>query len=430
MDIQNPVIVVPGITATSLVDDYPLKADQLWSMVFNKEYERIALHPDDLRYEAVEPAHVVPRQLFPIYEDLIKALRYELSSRADKPTPVFAFPYDWRMDMAATASRLGAFVDEVLARTRLLHHYEGADDLKVDLVGHSMGGLLICEYLSQYGKRSKTGKIVTIGTPFSGSIEAIVKITTGMSLLTGSEPKEREREASRVTPALYQLLPSFDEAVIDAAGDPVDIFDPGNMQPSIVKSLTEFVRLYSVGTRSKDRDSKAREILDDLLSTARKHRRTISAFKTADAGLRQSDWLAILGAGQKTRIQLTVKQKGGGPRFVIDEDQFVNDLNSGNPASMRTGDGTVPVPGAIPAFLPRSGLVCVTEDDLSFFELRDRLLVEVGGFHGLLPRVNLVQRLVSKHLQPKFSGEVWGRRLPGSSSWNPPISKLEERQYR
>ena len=70
MAVQNPVIVVPGITATSLVDDYPLNTDELWSMVVNKEYARIALHPDDLRYEAIEPAHVVPRQLFPIYEDL------------------------------------------------------------------------------------------------------------------------------------------------------------------------------------------------------------------------------------------------------------------------------------------------------------------------------------------------------------------------
>ena len=429
MIVQNPVIVIPGITATSLVDNYPLKTDELWSMVFNKEHARIALHPDDLRYEAIEPAHVVPRQLFPIYDDLIKALRYELSARADKPTPVFAYPYDWRMDIATTASRLGVFVDEVLARTRLLHHYEGASDLKVDLVGHSMGGLLICEYLSQFGGRSEVGKVATIGTPFAGSIEAIVKMTTGMSVLTGSDPKEREREAARVTPALYQLLPSFDDAVVDAAGDAVDIFNPKNMQRSVVKSLTEFVRLYSVGTRSKDREIKAEQILADMLGAARKHRKTIDRFKTARAGLRQSDWLAIAGAGQKTRIQMAVCQKQGKPRFVINEDQFVNELGDGNRTSLRTGDGTVPLTAAIPSFLPRSGLVCVTEDDLGLFELRDRFLVEVGGFHGLLPRVNLVQRLVARHLQPKYGGQVWGRRLPGSSSWRPPVSGLAERQY-
>ena len=429
MAVQNPVIVIPGITATTLVDDYPLKTDELWSMVFNKEHARVALHPDDLRYEAIEPAHVVPRQLFPIYDDLIKALRYELSARADKPTPVFAYPYDWRMDIAETATRLGDFVEEVLARTRLLHHYEGASDLKVDLVGHSMGGLLICEYLSQLGRRSKVGKVVTIGTPFSGSIEAIVKMTTGMSVLTGSEPKEREREAARATPALYQLLPSFDNAVVDEAGKAVDIFDPKNMQRSVVKSLTEFVRLYSVGVRSHDRERKAEDILANMLRAARKHRRNIETFRAANAGLRHSDWLAIAGAGQKTRMQMAIRLKKGKPRFVIDEDQFVNELSDGNRTSLRTGDGTVPLPAAIPPFLRRSNLVCVTEEDLGLFELRDRFLVEVGGFHGLLPRVNLVQRLVAKHLQPGYGGEVWGRRLPGGASWRPPVAGLAERQY-
>jgi pimeloyl-ACP methyl ester carboxylesterase len=429
MVVQNPVIVVPGITATSLVDDYPLRTDELWSMVLNKEYARTALHPDDLRYEAIEPAHVVPRQLFPLYDDLIKSLRYELSARADKPTPVFAYPYDWRMDIAVAATRLGTFVDEVLARTRLLQHYGSAAAIKVDLVGHSMGGLLICEYLSQFGRRAKVGKVVTIGTPFSGSIEAIVKMTTGMSLLTGGEPKEREREAARVTPALYQLLPSFDGAVVDNMGDAVDIFDPDNMQPSVVKSLTEFVRLYSADTRSNDRENKARAILANLLGSARRHRQTIEKFRTARAGMKRSEWLAIAGAGQKTRIQMTVRQKNGQPRFEIDEDQYVNELGNGDRTSLRTGDGTVPLTAAIPAFLPRSGLVCVTEDDLALFELRDRFLVEVGGFHGLLPRVNLVQRLVAKHLQPKYAGETWGRRLPGVSSWRPPISGLAERQY-
>jgi len=76
MHIQNPVIVIPGITATNLIDDYPLRADEIWTMVFNKEYERVALHPDDLCFEAVEPAHVVAGQLFPVYDDLIRALRH------------------------------------------------------------------------------------------------------------------------------------------------------------------------------------------------------------------------------------------------------------------------------------------------------------------------------------------------------------------
>jgi len=426
---QNPVIVIPGITATSLVDDYPLKVDEIWTMVFNKEYERVALHPDDMRYEAVEPAHVTVGQPFPIYDDLIRALRHELSPRADQPTPVFAFPYDWRMDVRASAAKLGAFVDEVLARTRLLRHYADADDLRVDLVGHSMGGLVICEYLAQFGRRSNIGKVATIGTPFLGSIEAIVKITTGMSLLTGPEPKEREREAARVMPALYQLFPSYADATQNPQGDAIDIFDGANMQNSIVDSLTEFVRMYSVSTKRADRRSQANKILEDMLAGARAHRKTVNNFKAAKAALTQSDWLAIIGVGEETRIQLTVDRDRRGPWFSIDDSQFVNELNADNDQSHRTGDGTVPLAGAIPPFLAASKLVCVTGADLGLLELRDRIMVDLGGLHGLLPRINLVQRLVTKHLQPAYRGRVWGRRLPGVRSWNPPLGGLTEKSY-
>jgi pimeloyl-ACP methyl ester carboxylesterase len=179
MTIQNPVIVIPGITATELLDDYPLKTEDIWTMVFNKEYERIALHPDDIRYEAIEPAHVFPGRAFSIYNDLIKALRHELTVQADKPTPVFAFPYDWRNDIRHTGKLLGEFVQEVIARTKLLKHYAKARNLRVDLVGHSMGGLIICEYLSAARSKAQVERVVTIGAPFKGSVEAIVKIATG-----------------------------------------------------------------------------------------------------------------------------------------------------------------------------------------------------------------------------------------------------------
>lgn len=429
MKYQNPVIVLPGITATSLVDDYPLKADDIWTMVFNKEYDRVALHPDDLRYEAIEPAHVRPGQLFFIYDDLIKALRYELSERADRPTPVFAYPYDWRMNVRQSGYKLGAFVDEVLARTRLLRHYADAKSLQVDLVGHSMGGLVICEYLSQFGGKSRVGKVATIGTPWLGSVEAVVKLTTGMSLLTGNAPKEREREAARVTPSIYQLMPSYPGAAVDATGNDVSLFEQKNMQASITDSLCEFVRLYSASTRSENRQEKARSILSQMLSWARQHRKTVKAFKTSGASMAQTDWLAIAGVGQKTRIQLAVETTRRGPRFVVDEDQFANLLNAANPTAQETGDGTVPLAGAIPPFIAKSKLVCVTESDLGIFELRDRILTEFGGLHGLLPNINLVQRLVIKHLMPAYRGSVWGRRLPGSGSWNPPIAGLTEKRY-
>jgi hypothetical protein len=94
---QNPVIVLPGITATGLEDFYPIPPEEVWSAVLSKSYERISLHPDDLRYEAQQPARVQPRQPFSLlYGDLVDALRHDLSSKHDEPTPVYLFAYDWR----------------------------------------------------------------------------------------------------------------------------------------------------------------------------------------------------------------------------------------------------------------------------------------------------------------------------------------------
>jgi len=165
-----------------------------------------------------------------------------------------------------------------------------------------------------------------------------------------------------------------------------------------------------------------------MLSNARAHRDTVMQFRLANARIRQEDSLAVIGVGEKTRIRLTVRRLTDGPRFVISEDQFVNELGRHDGRTLETGDGTVPLAGALPPFLPETRLVCARDDDLEFLELRDRLLVGLGRLHGLLPRVNLVQRLVTRHLCPGYGGRVWGRRLPGIRSWNPPIAELAERR--
>ncbi|MDO8631307.1 MAG: alpha/beta fold hydrolase [Phycisphaerales bacterium] len=427
-EIQNPVVVIPGITATSLNDEYPFASRELWSMVFRKEYGRLSLHPDDLRYETIEPADVRVGRLFSIYDDFIGALRYELSPKADHPTPVFAFPYDWRRDLRETAAELGDFIEEVIARTRLLRHYAGYEsNEQVDLVGHSMGGLLICEYLSQFGNRKRVGKIATLGTPFLGSIEAVVKLTTGMGNLSGDKPTERERETARSIPAIYQLLPTFHGGVVDPNGDDVDMLSPENWQPSIAASLAEYVRLYSVKDSKpvKRQKERAAEILESLLDLARKHRRTVGALNPSSAGVAQDRWLAVVGIGYKTRIQLTVSGLPKSPWFEISDDQYIDEWND-DKSSRRTGDATVPLLGALPPFLPEEQLVCVSPDDFSWVEVGDRTLMAAAGLHAALPTMNLVQRLVVKHYRPAFRGKVWGRRVPGATSWTPPIPKLDE----
>ncbi len=179
-----PVIVLPGIMGSALRDEYPVSPETVWTpfKLVIKAYDRITAHPDNTRFELVEPARVVKDQLFAIaYSEFVEELRHDLSPQADQPVPVFPFAYDWRQRLEGIQEALDGFIDEVIDRTKLLRHYhkEGygtaAFPGKVNLVGHSMGGLIIAGYLKDHGD-AKVAKVATIASPFRGSLEAIAKV--------------------------------------------------------------------------------------------------------------------------------------------------------------------------------------------------------------------------------------------------------------
>ncbi|MDA0590967.1 MAG: hypothetical protein O3C17_23460 [Planctomycetota bacterium] len=89
---QNPVIVIPGITASELRDEYQVKPENVWSAVVNHDYERITLHPDDVRYERNEPARIRADAVFELpYGELIAELRHNLRRRSELTYPLRLF---------------------------------------------------------------------------------------------------------------------------------------------------------------------------------------------------------------------------------------------------------------------------------------------------------------------------------------------------
>ena len=418
MALVPPVIVVPGITASSLRDEYLLPPETVWS-VLTKDYAR-----DDTRYEVMEPARLRADQLLEVaYRELVEELRYNLRTAEDKPVPVYPFAYDWRHPLDALEVQLAAFVDEVIERTKLMRHYHEAgfaEDPKVMLVGHSMGGLIITGYLSQRRRQSRVAKVVTLATPFRGSFEAAIKLTTGTANLGNETSSSREREAARVTPALYHLLPTCPELDIEKGLSGDCLFDMGLWQESIVATLEEYVRLYAVS--KKNRTRQAREL---FLAAARAHRERIDKFRLSHAGLKPEDWLCVVGVDARTRVRLKVKRTRRGPQFEFDGEDRENLWQDGidDFAKRATGDGTVPFEGALPHFLALENLVCVTPDDYGYWEIQDRALTKVAGFHGILPNMNMLHRLIVRHFTGRRDtrGNTWGRPAPGVTKWRPPL---------
>jgi pimeloyl-ACP methyl ester carboxylesterase len=436
----NPVIVVPGIIATYLRDLYAIPSEIIWS-VLKTDYERAALHPDDVRekirsstpaFEAAEPARIVPDQLYEIaYRELIEELRYNLRTRQEDVVPVYPFGYDWRQPLEASEDELDRFVEEVIGRTALMRNYPDsyAADPKVNLVGHSMGGLVIAGYLARHGGKRRVARVATIGSPFQGSFEAVIKVTTGTANLGTAPPSSREREAARMTPALYYLMPSFAKGLDIAPGLPGSLFDPGLWQPTIVDTVAEYIRIHGKGRMNAgERKAVAAEIFAAMLAAAASHRRRLDGLDLAKAGLTAGDWLCVIGVDAVTRVRLQVDRKGQNPEFVFRTRDRDNLWERVDPAAKRdTGDGTVPFEGAVPRFLPYESLVCVAPKDFGYWEeIGDRAAVEIAGFHGMLPNMNMLQRMIVRFFtgRPDRHNNTWGAPPPGVApeAWAPPLS--------
>ncbi len=91
------------------------------------------------------------------YDGLINSF---VNAGYTKDTDLFIFAYDWRKPLSVLADRLKNFIDTNIPPGE-----------KVNIVGHSMGGLVARAYAQTNGT-SKVNKIVTIGTPNMGVTKA------------------------------------------------------------------------------------------------------------------------------------------------------------------------------------------------------------------------------------------------------------------
>jgi hypothetical protein len=155
----------------------------------------------------------------------------------------FQFPYDWRRDNAENAHRLGEFIEQKRAyvQSELTRRYGlRRDDLKFDVIAHSMGGLLLRYYLEYGGAplpedgslppvtwagAAHVARAVLVASPNAGSVEALRNLVEGVRF---SFLLPRYGAAVIGTfPSLYQLLPrARHHAVLDVEHEPLDPLDP------------------------------------------------------------------------------------------------------------------------------------------------------------------------------------------------------------
>ncbi len=143
------------------------------------------------------------------YNRLIKFLkdRFIVSEPTEQtPGNLVLFPYDWRLSNVISAKQLSHVADRALDRWR---KHTSNQDAKLVLICHSMGGLVARWFLEVLGGKELTRQLITIGTPYQGSINSLDKLVNGFS--PGLGPLHINlTEFVRSLPSMYQLLPTYD----------------------------------------------------------------------------------------------------------------------------------------------------------------------------------------------------------------------------
>jgi pimeloyl-ACP methyl ester carboxylesterase len=117
----------------------------------------------------------------------------------------FELAYDWRRDNRVAARALARQAHTWLSRWR---EESGNGDAKLILIGHSMGGVVARLYLELLEGWRDTRTLISYGTPYSGSLNALRFLANGFERGWGPLTIDLSGMLRSFT-SVYQLLPSY-----------------------------------------------------------------------------------------------------------------------------------------------------------------------------------------------------------------------------
>jgi len=216
IEYKDPIIIVPGIVSSVL---YNLNNEEVWPNIFEMMTSKFDNYLDELKLKE----NALPDALFAgnmRAEDILRKIsdqdffdgfikEFERIGYVENKD-LFVFPYDWRYSVTSVSGESDIFglanlkdkIEEVLEQT-------GKE--KVNIIAHSMGGLVVKDYIDRFGT-STLDHFIDIATPHLGAPKAFKVLTYGddmgfsYSILGLNEAKVQE--ISQNFPSIYELLPS------------------------------------------------------------------------------------------------------------------------------------------------------------------------------------------------------------------------------
>jgi len=243
---QPPVILIHGIFGARLSDSS--SGEEVWfgsigRLAFSN-YAELALEVDPVTLEPL-PSPLQASGLTDqvagkdYYGNILHVLEaaggYHLATPGqpvvDGQRVFYVFAYDWRQDNVVTAEKLERLIETI-------QQDHGDPDLKVDLIAHSMGGL-VARYYLRYGSEDvlnsnefpvnysgslNVRRTILLGTPNLGSVSTLNAFIRGYKIGFNRIPPE----VLATVPSVYQLFPhNLHEWLVTTDGTPLqrDIFD-------------------------------------------------------------------------------------------------------------------------------------------------------------------------------------------------------------
>ena len=204
-EVKNiPVILVPGIMGTEMKKDGDLIWPDTVEMLRNPgdEFMNVLSVNTDGTFVDNQVALGDIVRSAPTKDIFAGLITEFVASGYQENTDLFVLPYDWRLDIRSTSVDLKNKINTVISQT---------GSSKVDIIAHSMGGLLSKQYILDNGS-GLIDKLIFVGTPHLGAPKAAKTLLLGddlgIRLLFAGLDDDRIKYISQNMPAIYQLLPS------------------------------------------------------------------------------------------------------------------------------------------------------------------------------------------------------------------------------
>lgn len=198
---MQSVVFIPGIMGTELIT---AGGEKVWPPTPTETvlgYKRA----DKLLDPTTRPGEIIQSvaSCFNVYGSILREIQTLGFTPTSATKRLYAFPYDWRLDLELSAAALAKALDRV--------HADGATE--IFLIAHSMGGLVARLVLERAEFRNrpwfpKITLFAALATPHLGAPLALARVLGLDSSLGVSAADFRRIAADRRYPSGYQLLPS------------------------------------------------------------------------------------------------------------------------------------------------------------------------------------------------------------------------------